>query len=531
MYRPVVMGKNGLVTSAHPLASRAGIEVLEAGGNAFDAAIAVSAVMGVVHPHSSGIGGDFFCLLYSDKEKKVRCLNGSGRSPLDATIEAIKGLGYERLPMKGVLSLTVPGCVHAWGELWSRYGSLSLEQLLRPAVRLAGSGFPVSFYTSIAWQKAKDIISRDAGLRRCFMPKGRLPSPGEIIRQEALASSLERVGREGVQDFYKGSLAREISVNLERRRSLLNLRDLEAHLSTWVEPLSIEYCGYRLYQTPPNTQGLAALLSFNILEGLNLSVLGCDTPEYVHFLVETKKIAYEYREKYITDPDFVPIQHEEILDKQFAARLRKMIASGQAQEESGIDDPVGDTAFFAVVDGNKNTVAGIQSLYSMFGAGFSAEETGIIFQNRGACFSLDPAHINRLEPHKRTFHTLTASLITYKDRPVIVFGASGGNGQPQTHLQVIAKLIHFGYNIQDAIESPRWLHGTAYRGDTTNYLNMESRFPVEVVGNLESWGHNVRMVDEWAEETGRASGIFIDQGGGVFSGGADPRGDDYVLGF
>lgn len=531
MYRPVVMGKNGLVTSAHPLASQAGIEILEAGGNAFDAAIAVSAVMGVVHPHSSGIGGDFFCLLYSENEKKVSCLNGSGRSSFDADIETIKRHGYERLPIKGVMSVTVPGCVDAWGELWTKYCSLQLDQLLKPAVKLARDGFPVSFYTSLVWQKAKDIVSKDDGMRQCFMPKGRLATPGEIVRQEALAASLERIGREGIMEFYQGDLARRIALDLKRRRGLLNLQDLNSHTSTWMEPLSIDYRGFRMYQTPPNTQGMASLLSFNILEGFNLSVLGCDTPEYIHFLVETKKKAFEYRENYITDPDFVPVQHEEILDKQFAARLRKMIIPGQVTDEHRIDNSFGDTAFFSIVDSEKNAVAGIQSLYSVFGAGFSAQETGIIFQNRGACFSLDPAHINRLEPHKRTFHTLTSSIITYKDRPAIIFGTSGSSGQPQTHLQVIAKLMHFGYNIQDAIESSRWLHGTAYPGDTALHLYMESRFPVEVVGTLESWGHNVRMIDEWAEETGRASGIFIDQGSGAFSGGADPRGDDYALGF
>jgi gamma-glutamyltranspeptidase/glutathione hydrolase len=525
------MGKNGLVTTAHPLASLAGLDVLKEGGNAFDAVIAANAVLGVVHPGKCGIGGDVFYLLYSSEQKKVFFLNGSGRSPLEASIETVRARGYDRFPRRGVLSVTVPGCVHGWSELWKRFGSMPFERLLQPAVYYAREGFPLSHHMAGFVRENKEIIWQDGYLRQCFIPRGRPAGPGDVVCQEQLAKTLEAIGKEGAGVFYKGEIARKIHHYMERKNGLLTQKDLELHSSTWGEPLQITYGDYRIYQTPPNTQGLAVLLGFNILEGFDLTAMGCDTAELIHCLVEAKKIAYQHRDQYITDPDFVPIEYEDILDKQYASRLRTLINPNFAASVYEQEELHTNTTFFAAADRQGNAAAGIQSLYAPFGAGCTVDETGIVLQNRGSCFSLDPTHINRLEPHKRTFHTLTASIVTRDNLPVIVFGASGGNGQPQTHLQVITRLLHFGFNIQEAIEAPRWLHGSMYFGDNNDYLNMEGRFPLETVAKLESWGHKIRMMDDWASAAGQAQGIVIKQESGVFAGGADPRTDGYAAAY
>jgi len=529
MHRPVVMGQNGLVSCAHPLAAVAGLDVLKKGGNAFDAAIAVNAVLGVVHPHKCGIGGDVFFLLYAAQERKVFCLNGSGRSPLEAGIETLSAYGYESMPLRGVLSVTVPGCVHGWGELSRRFGSLPWESLLQPAIHYAREGFPLSHQTARGFVKIRDVINKDIHLRQCFTNKGRAAEPGDIIRQEALAATLQLIAGEGPEVFYKGAVAARIHEYMSGHSGLLSQRDMELHTSTWTEPLRISYGKYAIWQTPPNTQGLAALLALNIVEGLDLAATRPDSAEHIHYLVEAKKLAFEHRKQYITDPEFVPCDCEGILNKQYAQRLREMIRLGEAGQEGLSRDDERNTTGFVVADGSGNVLCGIQSLYSPFGAGCVAGDTGIILQNRGCGFSFDPSHINRLEPHKRTFHTLTAALVTENDKPVMALAASGADGQTQTHLQILTKLIHHSFNIQQAIEEPRWVHGPVYPGDKAGYLNMEGRFPVEAIAALEAWGHHVRLIDDWADETGQAQGLVIDRDKGVFFGGADPRLDGYAL--
>lgn len=531
MYRSPVMGKNGLVTSAHPLASQAGIEILQEGGNAFDAVVAVNAVLGVVHPHKCGIGGDVFFLLYSSAQDKICFLNGSGRSPLDASIETIVSRGYHLMPNRGVLSVTVPGCVQGWEDLRKGFGSLPMERLLRRAVAYAKDGYPLSYQAAADLEKCRDTILQDYYLRQVFTCGNRLLTPGETVRLEPLARTLEYIGQNGAEAFYKGDIARKINDFMLKKNGLLTIKDFELHYSIWDEPIRTSYAGYTIYQTPPNTQGLAVLLAFNILEGLDVVSLGCDTPEAIHYMVEAKKLAYDYRDQYITDPEFVPVEYDNFLDKQYASRLRKMIQPLLAGSDRDRLYTSGNTTAFSVADGEGNIVAGIQSLYYPFGAGCTVDDTGIILQNRGASFSLDPSHINRLEPLKRPYHTLTASIVTQQEKPILAFSATGADGQPQTHLQVISKLLHFGYNIQDAIEAPRWVHGCIFPADNTEFLNMEGRFSFEIAATLESWGHHVRLIDEWAPEMGQAQGIVIDRERSLYCGGADPRTDGYVAAF
>lgn len=531
MYRPVIMGKNGMVAASHTLASLAGLKILQEGGNAFDAAIAASAVMGVVHPHESGIGGDIFFLLYSSENNQVQFLNGSGRAPQEAGIDTLAGRGFERLPRRGVVPVTVPGCVSAWGEVWKRYGSLPLSRLLQPAVHYARNGFPAGYglipYLS-AYQK---ILWQDQELRRLFFTHDRLIRAGEVIRQEQLANTLEIIGHDGPEVFYHGQAARKIEQYMAKKNGFLNQRDLMQHASTWAEPIAVKYGDNTIYQTPPNTQGLSTLMAFNIMEGLEPASYSIDTPEFIHILVETKKIACKYREQYITDPEFIPVEYGDFLDKPLAARLRKMIELSKASEDDSKAILGGCSSYLACADRDGNVASAVQSLGSPWGAGFCMGELGIILQNRGAWFSLDPSHINRLEPGKRTFHTLSATLITSGGHPAAAFGSTGDDGQLQVHLQVLTRILHSGANIQEAVEMPRWIHGAIYPGDNAGYLNMEGRFSMEVVGALETWGHNIRMIDDWALETGEAQGIIINRETGVFSGCGDPRGDGYAAAY
>lgn len=528
MYRPMAMGTRGVVVSAHPLASLAGLDVLKKGGSASDAAITISAVLGVVQPHKCGIGGDAFFLIYSAEQDKISFINGSGRSPLQAGIDIVCERGYKRIPERGLMSVTVPGCVDSWGELWRKFGTMSFEELLSPALYFAQEGFPACRELVLALQKNKELVMQDDNLRQIFSSNGQVAKMGEVIKQKELASSFEIIAKEGTEAFYQGDIAQKIHEYMKNKKGLLTKDDLELHTSTWGEPIAVTYGDYNIYQTPPNTQGIASLLSFNIVEALNLLKMGCNTPELIHYLVEAKKAAYQYRDQYITDPDFVPVDYDIILDKQFAKRLCQMIYQNQATDDESRGKIFGDSVYFAVADKAGNVVSAIQSIADSFGSGCVVDETGIILQNRAASFSLDPSHINRLEPHKRTFHPLTASIVMYGKRPIIAFGTSGGDSQPQIHLQVLNKLLNFGYNIQEALEAPRWIHGTTTLGDHSAYLNMEGRFPMEVVGPLETWGHHIRMIDDWAEETGKAQGIFIDPETNVYYGGTDPRSEGYA---
>lgn len=526
-----VMGKNGLVTSAHPLATQAGLKVLQEGGNAFEAAITVSAVLGVVRSHFSGVGGDLIMLLYSARDEQYLYLNASGRSPLTADIDKITSLGYQHMPRRGVLTVTVPGCVSGWGELWQKYGTMSWARILEPAIEYAREGFALGYNSVVTLDNLRDLIRNDSGLREIFLPFGKSLRPGELLKQQELAETLAGIAQYGTNWFYQGQVATMIADFMKQKGALLTVEDLASHTSSWGLPLSTTYGNYRLFQTPPNSQGLAALLAFNILEGLDFTALGDDSPQLIHYILEAKKIACQYREQYITDPEFVPVEYEELLDKQFATRLRKMINPDQASNGRSFTPYLGHSECFIVIDREGNTITGAQSLHAPLGAGFIVPGTGIILQNSGAGFSLDPAHINRLEPQKRPFHTLTATMAVLHDKPMLVVGASGGDGQFQVQLQLVNKILNAGLNIQEALERPRWIHDGTYPGDPSLYLQMEGRFSLDEIGELESWGHHVRMIDDWASQTGEAQVVCINLSNGVYSAGIDPRSEAFAAAY
>lgn len=533
MYRPAVMGKNGMVSSAEPLATMAGVSILQEGGNAFDAAIAVNSVLNVTEPHMCGIGGDIFFLLYDAKEKEIVFLNGSGRSGRQATIDYFQDQGLESIPLQGFQSMvTVPGCVDGWCSLNEKYGSMPLYDLLRFAVEYAYLGHPVSHQLSGWIKKNARLLAQFPTTARVYLKNGRPYMAGEIIFQQDLARTLSIISEEGREAFYEGEIAERMVRFLQENGGILDRQDFCRHRSDWGKPISTEYRGYTIYETPPNTQGISALQGFNILEGFDLQSMGHNSAESLHLMCEAKKLAFADRDRYITDPEFAEIPVEYLLDKQYAASQRQLIDRGiTLLELPALTNPMGDTTYFAVADVKGNIVSSIQSIYYPFGSGVTVADTGILFHNRGACFSLDPRHINRLEPEKRTMHSLIAAMVFRENQPFLAFGTMGGDGQPQNHLSVISNIIDHGMNIQQAIEAPRWIHGDVGIGGRKPRFNIEGRVSKETIRGLRARGYDVNVMEDWTWNVGHAQGVLIDPETGIYQGGADPRGGGFAAGW
>ncbi len=524
-----LLASEGLVTSAHPLASLAGVRVMQEGGNAFDAAIAVNAVLNVTQPHMCGVGGDIFYLIYSAKEGFVRFLNGSGRAAKRASIEYYLEYGLKKIPSYGQLAcVTVPGCVSGWEALNRGYGSKSLGELLRFAVEYALKGFPVSRGLADAIEQVSQTNPPDSWVR-VYMPFGRVPKEGEVLKQEDLGRSLRVVAEGGAEAFY-AMLAEEISKS--EPDILLAEEDFKAHTSDWGEPISTEYRGFRVYETQPNTQAISTLIALNVLENFNLKERNHLSADTIHIMVEAIRLAYEDRARYVADPSYIKIPVERLLSKSYASELRSRISLSRAlpyADNASIKEE-GDTTYFAVVDKDRNCVSCVQSLYHPFGSRIVVGRSGVTLHNRGSYFTLDSKHHNRLEPGKRPFHTLCASITFSEDEPYIVLGSMGGDGQPQTHLQILSSIIDYGLNIQEAIYTPRWLlPGTIY--EKHKILLLEGSFLGSVVEGLKALGHRVSIVEPLSSTMGHAQGVLISEGGKVLYGGADPRGDGLAIGY
>lgn len=516
-----------MVAAAHPLASLAGVDVLRRGGNAVDAAIAVNAVLNVTQPGACGIGGDLFALVYWAKEGKVRFLNGSGRTPAATDVQRL--MERKEIPDRGIWSVTVPGCVDAWFTLHEAYGSLPMSELLAPAVELAEAGFPISHKMSAAIATTLAKLSPHPTWIDVYAPGGKAPQPGERFRQPDLARTLAKIGREGRDVFYKGEIAERIASFSREMGGWLSLDDLAAHASEWGEPIAATYRGYTVYETPPNTQGLAALIGLNILEGYEIAALDWSNPRRIHLQVEAKKLAFAERDRHVADPDFYQAPLARLLSKEYAAQLRRKIDPEAASPTGTAAAFPGGTTYFAVADSEGNLVSCVQSLFKGFGALVVPPGTGIALHNRGSYFSLDPGHPNVIAPRKRPFHTLIASMVFQGDRPVMVFGTMGGDGQPQTHMQVFSNVFDHGMDIQEAIEAPRWLHGETGPQRPGARLYLESRYGEETIEALRAMGHDAVAVSPWDDAMGHAQGIWI--GDGFYAGAADPRGDGYALGW
>ena len=524
-HRQAPMARRGMVSSCHPLATLAGVEVLKAGGNVVDAAIATNGVLAVTQPNYCGVGGDLFCLYHEAATGRVHCLLGAGRSGSRASLDELRRRGHSAMPLVGAGTVSVPGVTRAWRMLLERFGTMPLRRLLEPAVHYAEEGFPL---TDIVCQAIRDRapLFDDPEWRRVFIPGGVFPSTGDLFRQPDLARTLRELGEDG-DLFYRGRVARVIADRLAAD-GFLTAADLAAHEGEWGEPLATSYRGYTVYETPAPTQGLAALLGLNILEGFDLAQYPVHSAEHLHLLVEAVKIAYADRDRWIADPHHAALPIAGLLSKEYAARRRAAFDPRKAQTHSW-GDPEGDTTGFVVADGQGNVLSVIQSLFRSFGAGVVPPGTGVVLQNRGAYFNLDPAHPNVFGPGKRPFHTLLAALVTRDARPVIGYSSMGGDGQAMFHIQCLTNLIDYGMEIQEAIERPRFMFGRLTPADPADLLRVEGRVSAEVVESLRQRGHSVAVVSDWFTQMGHAHGITLSDG--TLRAGADARGDGCALGY
>jgi gamma-glutamyltranspeptidase/glutathione hydrolase len=526
--RSLVLGRSGMVCTSQPLASFAGAEVLRAGGNAVDAAVTAVAVLGVVEPYSTGIGGDCFMLIWSAAERKLHGLNGSGRAPRRGTLAALAERGLDHMPMQGILPVTVPGALDAWSAALARFGTRSLGAAIEPAIDYAERGFPVSEIIAHEWQLSFGLLGQAEALRT-FGIDGRAPRAGEVIRFPGLARTLRQIAAGGADVFYRGALAEEIARLSAAEGGWLEREDLAAHESTWVEPIATDYRGHRVCELPPNGQGLTALLALNILECFDLSAVGTDSAAANHLRIEAVKLAFADRDRYIADPEKARVPVAELLSKDYAQGRAALIHPSRARKSvsPGRMPAGGDTVCLTTADAEGNVVSLINSLYFPFGCGLVAGETGIALQNRGFGFSADPDHPNCLAPGKRPFHTIIPAMILRSDRPLVSFGVMGGDMQAQAHVQLVSHLIDSGCNIQEAIDLPRF----HYLG--TDRVALEARLAATAGQELAAMGHVIE--DESAALArggfGGGQGIMIDPLTAVFWGGSDHRKDGCAVGF
>ncbi|RXZ81919.1 gamma-glutamyltransferase [Paenibacillaceae bacterium] len=533
--RPPATGRKGAVTSPHYLATLAGHDVLKQGGHAVDAAIAINATLCVVYPHMAGLGGDLFALLWDESRSTVRALNGSGAACGQATRKFYQENGHSSIPSRGALSaITVPGAVDAWHSLHAEHGKLPWKALFAPAIDYARNGFPVTLKFSRFLHRFEQELKQHEEAAKIFLPDGSPAKPGEIMKLPDLGHSLELIAEQGADVFYKGELAQAITEKLAQAGGLMKIHDFQAHRSKWEESITTTYRGYEIHQTQPNTQGIAALMMLNYLETFNLSELGDQSAEYYHLMAEAAKIAFTYRDRWVTDPQTLDIPIEKLLSKDNVADILEHLDMDKAADRDKHLDRLPhletnrDTVYMAAVDAEGNAVSLIQSVYHEFGSMFVPEGTGILLQNRGSFFSLDENHPNTLEPAKKTFHTIIPAMALKDGKPFMLYGSMGGEGQPQTQAAMLTRVIDFGYNIQQAIEAPRWLYGRTWGADTDSF-KLEARIASSVLEMLQTKGHQAEFTVDWSEEMGHAQGILFNPKQGTLSAGADPRGDGLAL--
>ncbi|NVM27036.1 MAG: gamma-glutamyltransferase [Desulfobacterales bacterium] len=525
--RSAVMSKNGIVATSQPLAAQAGVSILLQGGNAIDAAIATAAALNVVEPMSTGLGGDAFALVYLSKSNELKALNASGRAPYAASLETFRNIGYQEMPEMGIHAVTIPGALDGWCSLLDKYGTMSLAQVLAPAIELAENGFPVTEIIGHSWKKSIAKLQSNASAARTYLIDGRAPELGEIFKQPDLARTFKRIAMGGHDVFYKGEIAEAIAACSQENGGLITMRDLNAHTSTWVTPISTNYRGYDVYECPPNGQGLVALLALNILEGYDLQSLRHNSPDYLHLLIEAMKLAFADADKYVADPDFVDIPLEGLLSKSYAEQRRRLIDTNKARQtvEAGIPDIEGDTVYLAVTDKEGNSVSFINSLYNGFGSGIVVEGTGICLQNRGSLFSLEAGHPNCIEPHKRPYHTIIPAMVFKDSNLFLTFGVMGGFMQPQGHVQVLLNIVDFSMDVQTALDAPR------FRYIQGSGCAFEPGIPSSVLQELTNRGHRVVELDDpYSQEFGGGQAIMVHPSAKTLIAGSDPRKDGCAIG-
>jgi gamma-glutamyltranspeptidase/glutathione hydrolase len=517
--RSTVFGTKGAVACEHPSAAVIGLRILDDGGTAADACVAMAAAMAVLSPMQTGMGGDAFLIFYEGETGRVNGMNGAGQAPAALTVE--KHLDLGEMPERGGLTVTVPGAVRLWEDAANRYGNQSLARLLEPAWELAENGHPVAEVVARYWDEHEDVLRKNEAAARTFLPEDRAPAAGEIFSQVDLAATISAIAERGADAFYKGEIAASIARSTQEAGGCLSEEDLAAHESTVVEPISTDYRGIRVYEIPPPGQGVAALEMLNILEGFELASLEPTSADRIHLEVEAKKLTFEDLHERIGDPAHSGIPTAELLSKDYAASLRRRISSERITERAPEPAPGQDTTYLCAVDAEGNGCSFINSLYRGFGSGIVAEGTGVCLHNRGNSFRLEPGHPNAIAPGKRPMHTIIPGLATRDGALWAVFGVMGAAMQPQGQAQLLINLLDYGMDPQQAVEHPRHRH-------ENDVLLIEGRVPEDEISRLRGRGHRIEVKEDFMIPAGGAQLIRI-LDNGVRACGSDPRKDGCAL--
>ncbi len=519
--RSTVYAPRGVAATSQPLATAAALRILQDGGNAVDAAVAAAAVLNVTEPHMTGMGGDMFALLWSAAEGRLIGLDASGRSGSKLDVDALVAEGLERVPGSGPRSVTVPGALSGWSALLDAYGTISLADALAPAIRIAEEGFPVTPIIAQDWEGSVEGLREDPGSAATFLIDGRAPKPGQWFRNPDLARTFRLVADEGPEVFYGGALGKVFVDGLAELGGYLTLDDLESHEVRWVEPLSIDYKEYTLHELPPAGQGVAALQMLKMLEGYDLQAMGHNTGPYLHALIEAKKLAHADLDRYIADPDHMDVRPQALLDPAYLRARASLIDPGRAAErpEPGHLTTDSETIYLTVADRDGNMISFINSIFGYFGARVVIPGTGVMLQNRGAGFTMEEGHPNRIAPDKRPLHTIIPAFATRNGEPWLAFGVMGGSMQPQGHVQVLLNMIEFGMDPQEAIDAARFRH---LSGVSVAIENLDPA----VAAELEALGHELRDPLDVAFGGGQAI-LRLPRG---WAAGSDPRKDGMAAG-
>jgi gamma-glutamyltranspeptidase/glutathione hydrolase len=525
--RSTIYVPHGAVATSQPLATAAGLAVLQRGGNAIDAAVTAAAVLNVVEPMMTGAGGDAFAILWSAKEKKLVGLNASGRSGSLLTREELVKRGRETMPSSGPESITVPGALAGWSDLLAKYGTITLADALEPAIKLAEDGFPLTPVIAHDWSLDGGVLAKDEGARATYLPGGAYPKTGDWISNPDLARSFRQIQREGIGAFYGGSLGEKIAARVRALGGFITTEDLRRHRSEWVTPMSVPFKGYRLYELPPNGQGIAALEMLRILEPYDLKKMGHNSAEYLHLLIEAKKLAYADLARFVGDPAAMKTPAPHLLSDAFIAERRSRIdpAKANARAEPGPALTASETIYLTAADGQGNMISFINSLASAFGSGVVVPGTGLALQNRGAGFTMTEGLPNTVGPNKRPFHTIIPAFVTKvgadgAESPWLSYGVMGGAMQPQGHVQVLLDLLVFGMDLQEALDQARFRHGSG------NRVGLEGPIPESVRAQLRALGHEVEDLPPY--NAGGSQAIMRLARG--YAAASDPRKDGMAAG-
>ncbi len=532
--RSEVIAQHGMAATSQPLATQVALDILKAGGNAIDAAIAANATLGLVEPTGCGIGGDLFAIVWFADSGKLFGLNASGRSPKSLELAYFKDKNMDHIPSRGPLPVSVPGCVDGWYELHGKFGHLPMEEILSPAINYAKEGFPVSELIAYYIERTASFMEDYPNFRDTYMPGGKAPAKGEIFKNPRLSETLSSIAQGGREAFYKGEIAEKMDAHMKEVGGFLTKEDLSAHTSEWIDPVSINYRGYDIWELPPNGQGIAALQMLNILEQYDINAMGFGSAEYVHTFLEAKKLVYEDRAKFYADMDFYDVPLDWLISKNYAQERKALISQEVASRRLDAGKlKEGDTIYLTTADKDGNMVSLIQSNYRGMGSGVVPGDLGFMLQNRGELFALNEGHANIFEPGKRPFHTIIPAFITKDGKPYISFGLMGGGMQPQGHAQIVVNLIDFGMDLQAAGDAPRIHHSgssqpTGEMMEDGGIVNLESGYSYETIRSLTQKGHKIQFA---TGVYGGYQAIMYDEKNGVYYGASESRKDGQAAGY